>query len=300
MLSNDNFSNAPEQLSIGNVISVSFSLYRYRFKTYLKLSLSACLWLLVPVYGWLRFLAISALISRLAFYELIDEPETTNQAFRYVRKKSFLALINLIFIYFASITVWGFSAFITFLFIGITIQIDYLSQPIADFFRQISLTNNVLLIFIAFISLLLFLLTIIFCIFIPPLWIYLRLFIASLPLAVEDNMNSCKTIQRSWSLTQKYFFRLLTILTIATLLISPLEIWFYLLGELIMFASNKVMPYLAFADAQLFLWLDDLLILLVSLVNLMILLPFIQSLKAVIYYNLRIYREAFDLQLSEF
>lgn len=74
-------SSSPIQpLSIGNVVTAGVRLYRFHFKNYFRLALFAHLWVLVPIYGWAKYFAISGLISRLAFGELVNQPESIKNA----------------------------------------------------------------------------------------------------------------------------------------------------------------------------------------------------------------------------
>jgi len=41
--------------TVSNTITVAVAIYKHNWKKYLKLSLIAHLWLLVPVYGWARY-----------------------------------------------------------------------------------------------------------------------------------------------------------------------------------------------------------------------------------------------------
>lgn len=50
----------PQDLTVADTITVSIALYKNRWKKYLKLSAIAHLWMLVPVYGWARHLAVAA------------------------------------------------------------------------------------------------------------------------------------------------------------------------------------------------------------------------------------------------
>src|SRR4028119_1284519 len=71
-------------LSVGNVVSASLRIYRDHFKSYLGLALVASLWLFVPIIGWAKYSAILGLISRLAFGEVREMPETVSDARREV------------------------------------------------------------------------------------------------------------------------------------------------------------------------------------------------------------------------
>jgi len=50
--------------TVGNTITIAFAIYRNNLKRFLQLSLVAHLWLLVPIYGWARYLAIAIKINR--------------------------------------------------------------------------------------------------------------------------------------------------------------------------------------------------------------------------------------------
>ena len=98
MSGNPNAIGRLRPLSIGNVVSAGARLYRSHFKTYLKLALFAYLWLLIPIYGWAKYFAISGLIARLAFGELTNHPESVKTARQQVNRRlwSFLRLAVLI------------------------------------------------------------------------------------------------------------------------------------------------------------------------------------------------------------
>ena len=64
--------------TVGNTITIAVAIYRNNLKKFLKLSLAAHLWLLVPVYGWARYFAIAAWISKLSFNELNNEINNPN------------------------------------------------------------------------------------------------------------------------------------------------------------------------------------------------------------------------------
>ena len=45
------------------------------------------LWILVPIYGWAKYSAMMGLISRLAYGEIAEQPETVQDARRYTKAK---------------------------------------------------------------------------------------------------------------------------------------------------------------------------------------------------------------------
>src|SRR4028118_2003715 len=96
-------------LSVGNVVSASLRIYRDHFKSYFGLALVASLWVLVPIYGWAKYSAIAALISRLAFGEVRENPETVSDARRQVNPRmwSFLGAGILTFLIFFGVSLVG-------------------------------------------------------------------------------------------------------------------------------------------------------------------------------------------------
>jgi hypothetical protein len=63
-MSKDNdFRATGESLSVGNVVSAGLRIYRDHFKPYYLEALRSYLWVLVPVYGWAKCLAIQGFRS---------------------------------------------------------------------------------------------------------------------------------------------------------------------------------------------------------------------------------------------
>ena len=99
-----------ETLSVGNVVSAGLRIYRDNFKVYYLEALKSYLWIFVPVYGWAKFAAIQAIISRLAFFEVRETPESLADARRQVMPKMWILLVTGILIgliFFAGLIVFG-------------------------------------------------------------------------------------------------------------------------------------------------------------------------------------------------
>ena len=56
--------------TVGNTITIAVAIYRNNFKKFLKLSLAAHLWLLIPVYGWAKYFAIAAYFFAIAMVKI--------------------------------------------------------------------------------------------------------------------------------------------------------------------------------------------------------------------------------------
>lgn len=264
-------------LSVGNVVSAGLRLYRDRFKLYVRLAFTGYLWVLVPIYGWAKYAAISGLISRLAFRELIERPETVSEARSHVNRKmwSFLwAAILMILIVFGVV----FGAVIVFSIVG-GILVAILGEN--------STTGIVLLVLLGIAAFALFLF--------GYLWLLSRLLIVEVPLAIEDDVYAVSAISRSWKLTESFVLRLVGVVSVAFLLTLPISIVvqiFSTIGQLVLLGFFA-------ADSLNFILLFYLLIIILSIASGTVLMPFWQAIKAVIYYDLRSRREGLDLGIRD-
>jgi hypothetical protein len=268
-------------LSVGDVVSAGLRIYRDHFKLYFRLAFIAYLWILVPIYGWAKFSAISGLLSRLAFQELLEQPETVSEARRHVmpRMWSFLLagfLVGLIMsgIIFAAVIVFGILGVVVGMIIG-----QGAATTSAAAILVLSLVGFIVLI----------------ALFVGYLWLVSRLLIVEVPLAVESNVDSSSAISRSWVLTKGFALRLILVATVAFLITLPITIVVQIFSTIIQGLLSASIPQ----DSPTFLALYYLLILPISFASGALLIPFWQSIKAVVYYDLRNRREGLDLQIRD-
>jgi hypothetical protein len=142
-------------------------------------------------------------------------------------------------------------------------------------------------------------------------WLSIRLFVPEVILAIEEDVKNASSIPRSWNLTQGSTFRIGAVLLIAFLITCPLYfltivppvilgfVFFppeYWMGPMFRSAANPSPEALI----QLFAGLGVLFLLYILLLQVVqvLVLPFWQTLKAVIYYDLRSRREGLGLSLS--
>lgn len=258
-------------LSVGNAVTTGLVMYRSNLKTYLKLSIFAYLWLLLPIYGWAKFCAIHGLIGRLAFCELINKPETVNAAREYIKPRlwAFLSVglgvgLRLIGIY----ILWYLAI------------IAVVAVPMAILGQQTGLLPGVIAGIIVLIAGIILIIR-----------FYSRWFVAELPLAVEENVRSgSQSIDRSWDLTKDAVGRIQYIIVVAFLVTIPIQI---VTGYIPSFFQIGTEPgssaYVTIQIISFFL----------SLLGGAIIMPFWQAVKAVIYYDLRSRREGLDLRLRD-
>ncbi len=262
-------------LSVGNVVNAGVRIYRSHLKQYLTLSLRAFLWVLVPVYGWAKCAEITASISRHAYAELTNKPETIQESRRFTRPRmwKFLWAGILFLLIFLGLYV-GFGIIFAILF-GVGTFLAIASSALALVFGLLAFVVLIaaLVMFIRF---------------------YSRLSIVEVPLAIEENIDASGAIGRSWNLTKGSVGRIQWIVVVAfliTLLVAiPSQIILSLLGAALG-ASENPTPSTTVALGLVNLTL--------TIVSNALITPFWQVIKAVIYYDLRARREGLGLQLRD-
>jgi len=292
--------NSLDPLTIGNTINTAFRLYRDRFPTYVFFAVRAGLWSLLPlvlqlilsqllyqtitpeqgsdiglrsflfpiqIFSAAKSLFNNAVISRLAFQDIIYQPETAGQAEKKVKPKMW--------------RLWWMQVLIGLLGAAIILAIT-LSLVLVSFIPIL----GVLLILLAF-----------FCLPFFFLWLSARIYIAELPLVIEDNLGSWQAIKRAWHLTKNSAWRIvgLMLIFIASLLIISVYLLSGALASILFFFSVKILFFfwvnsseywqtltenpLFFQQMAMFFYGLTTIFLLLNI----LLVPFWQSLKSVIY-----------------
>jgi hypothetical protein len=277
-------------LSVGNVVSASVRIYRDNFKLYFGLALVASLWLLIPIYGWAKYSAISALISRLAFGEVREKPETVSDARREVNPRMwrFLWAGILTFLIYIGVFVAGTVAATITIFIVVFVAAMISSAILGGAagpggpWRKYVIAALMAVTFITFLI-----------IFIR---IISRLLIVELPLAIENNIGARSAIGRSCELSKGSVGRILWIFIVAFLVSLPLGI----VGQILTGLVRRVVFSGLFAKSGLFYLVYYLLIWPpLSWGGGPLVTPFWQAMKAIIYYDLCSRKEGLGLQIRE-
>ena len=260
-------------LSVGNVVSASLRIYRDHFKSYFGLAFVAYLWLLIPIYGWAKYSATSALISRLAFGEVREKPETVSDARRDVNPRmwSFFGAGILTFLIYIGVYVAG------------TIAIAILAGGATAIFRQ----NYVVITAFTVVAVIAFL--------IIYIRIISRLLIVELPLAIENNIGATSAIGRSRELTKGSVGRIQWIFVVAFLISLPITLVVQILSLIVQSVLTAVLG----AESPIFFLVYYLLILPFSFGSGALITPFWQAIKAIIYYDLRSRKEGLGLQMRD-
>jgi hypothetical protein len=263
-----------QPLSIGNVVSAAVRLYRSHLKTYLNLAAIAHLWIIVPIYGWAKYAAIAGLISRLAFGELVYQPESVSAATSHVNPRmwSFLRVA------------FQVGIFVMVIYIGLAIVGGILSALLGVVLGGILGTSGILVI-----TTLAIILTGLIVV-LGTTWFYSRWIVAEVPLAVEENVNGGESVARSWELTKASVFRIQGVVLVAFIVTLPLVFVLNYIPSLFLLRLEQGSTL--YSIVYLISWIS-------SLIGGVLVMPFWQALKAVLYFDLRSRREGLGLQLRE-
>lgn len=266
-------------LSVGNVVTAGLRIYRDHFKVYFGLAFIAYLWVFIPIYGWAKFSAINSLISRLAYGEATNKPELIKDARRHIKPRMWGFLIAGILVGLASFI--GF-VFLLLIFGAISVLTAFIGGEDLIVGIIISIVSN---------------LTGLFILFFGITWLISRFFIFDLPLAIEENMTPLKSIKRGWMLTKGSVLRLQLIIFVSFLIILPISIFTNIFTNIL----SLILAQIALNDTvnlnlSILFVLAQILIILSSAA---LVVPFWQSIKAVIYYDLLVRREGLGLELED-
>lgn len=265
-------------LSVGNIVSAGLRIYRDNFKSYYYLAFIAALWSWVPIYGWAKFVANLGVISRLAFGEVTEKPETITEARRYIKPRMWSFLGASFLVAFKLFLAYLGGAIVMAIFFGIII---FALRAIFNSF--LGLAGSIILfilLIIGFIVLIIYFIRLI-----------ARYFIFDLPLAIEDNINASDSINRSLELTQGFLGNIQLIVFIASLISLPLwgiAIFLQLVPEFLKNSDLAIPSSIVFVVS-----------LVVSSATTAFISPLWQTTKAVVYYDLRVRREGFGMKLRD-
>lgn len=305
--------NPIQPLSVGNVVSAGFKLYRSHLKLYFGIALISVLWILLPLLGLIFIGAAggiiagvgnqpvvaglvillvvlaaipvmvyssaksalnSALIARLAFGELVEQPEGAKAARSQLKPR-----------------MWGLW-FAGFLIALIAIAFSIVNQIVQ--LAAVGGADN------PFVGLLVFLL--ILASFTVQAWINCRLFIYDVPLAIENEVRGgSESLGRSWDLTKGNALRIFLISLVTFLITLPIFLLLFVIAgilaiPLIQSTLPSAPPSAQFAPLILFLIFG---VYGLILVGLLFVIPLWQAIKAVVYYDLRSRREGMGLQIRD-
>lgn len=281
MSSNLGSPNPIQPLNIGDVVTGGFRLYRSHIKDYFFIALKAYAWVIVPIYGWAKFYALSALISRLCFGELVNQPEDIKSGQNFVNSRLGQFLVQMLLMSLIGIgIILGFS--IVFGLIGAVM--GGIIAGLAQSSNAVQILVSVLLGIIVFVALL-----------IGLFWVLTRFYLVDVPLAVEENANASSAISRSLELTKGNIWRIFGVMLIAFLITLPLQIVVQVIVTILQIVFIPLMEQ----NPGLFSLLYLVLVFSISFSSGAVIVPFWQAIKATIYYDLRSRHEGLGLRLRD-
>ncbi|NES74325.1 MULTISPECIES: hypothetical protein [unclassified Okeania] len=227
-------------LSAGNIVSAGMRIYRDHFKPYLGVAIRATLWsflpflalipipliliynqansssflLLIPVwlllfiYSSAKSIINNAIIARLVFGELANQPETVREARRILKPKMWIFFLAFFLFFLIGIGIWLILSVVIGILAGIIAGMANASQP-----------NVGTIVVLVLIGIVIFIIALIFIV-----RLLIRFFVFDMPLAVEENITATQTLGRSWELTKGYVGRIFVVLFIASLVTLPIGI----------------------------------------------------------------------------
>jgi uncharacterized RDD family membrane protein YckC len=312
-----------QPLSPGNIVSAGIRLYRAHFKDYSGIAINTVLWitlllvltapiatiffmvlpqvaatlLMIPLvlgvsfYCFGRYLAGGAAISRLVFKELTLEPETAKAARTHTSKKawgfSVLSLVLFIIFFAVIVAMYIALAIAVALLLGVAGGLSSLENGSTEWlFRLIQNPATV----IAFV---LGILAIVIGFTVVWTWITARFSVAELPYGIEPDTEVTASIGRSWTLTKTNVWHAIMVVFVAGLVSVPLNVVIQVVSSL----AQLVLVGLAGSDNMILLAIAYFVGFALSLVGVVVTLPLSQSIRGVLYFDLRNRREGLKLQL---
>lgn len=318
-------------LTVGNAVTAGFRIYSSHLKPYFGLALRAFLWALLPVwvlaplgllafltlqpspnseilgllvlvgilvgsglliYGLAKYWVFAAAISRLAYGELINQPESSQSACRYTHRRMWQFFQMSLVMGLIAIAAMLVVLLVAFVLVGVFAVI--VNTVFGTSLNRLSGSDTVLAVLGGVLVFFVFTLLI----SIPLVWFFLRFFVVEIPLAIEEDATATSTISRSWELTTGNISRIFSISFVAFLITLPVQAVFQIFTSVFqvvfmaMTGGSSDPSRVALPSIILFLVLIALSVGINALV-----LPFWQIIKTVVYYDLRSRREGLDLQL---
>lgn len=316
-------SNSAQPLSVGNVVNAGFRLYGARAKEYLQIATIATLWVLLPYvvtiglvivfaivrdyFAWLgllipaviglflftiaKYVANAALIARLAFNELTENPESLKEARRYTNSRKWrLLLMNVLLSLLIGVAIIPLYLLLFIVFFGMLSAAGG-SQILTGGTLNPANVNAGLLLLLLLVSLVLLVGIIVFF-----LWLNARLVAPDLPIAVEPEATAFGSIDRIWNLTKGSVWRIVLILLITFAVTLPIQLLVQFFAEFVQPIVQAILPR---GEVALVSALASLIGAVLGLILSIVTLPLWQIIKAVIYYDLRVRREGFGLELRD-
>lgn len=305
-----------QPLLVGDIVSIGIKLYVANFKDYLKLAWQGTLWgvlpylgtiaiilfftitnsfysllgLLIPalivlfVFSLAKYLSYSALLSRLAFGELVAQSEPIETAYRYTERRKWSLLLSSVLLFLIYVVIgMPICLIMMIVFLAMVAAVSSASLFQGASPEVLSATVGVIL------------LVLILAVSMLVLWLSGRLVSHDVPLAVEPGSTAAQSIGRMWQLTQRHAWRMAFVLTIAFSVTLPIQI----VAQTVLAIAATGLEILFSENSSIRNLLSVLIATVIGFGFAIVLLPFWQAVRSVIYCDLRNRREGVGLQLRD-
>ena len=265
--------------TVGNTITASVALYKQNWRQYLKLSFIAHLWLFIPVYGWARYFAIAAWISKLSLQKFDSELNNRHFSEYFSFRSLFVLSFTGIFAIFVAIILGYLSSII----LGFIISAfsELISQAIFSF-SLLDVLGNILsnregtaYRFLTYFGLLFFSSI--------SIWFYTRLFLTDLIYIYRPNNKLFDPVKQSYHLTKNNKLKIYSIIWLSFLITFPIWVICYSIAPVtawLIFTTTSINTFEAFSP------LLEICFIVTLVCAHVIVLPFWQSVKASVFYYL--------------
>ncbi len=257
------------------------------------------IWLVVSLFCFGKYLANAGLISRIVFNDLSQRQETVQEAARVTRSLtwSYLGASVLYFVIFISA---AFVLSFAFTLVGSLLVLMFAGMigGLTGSRGIVGQTDPVIIGTVSVIVVILMLLLILGYVT-SIVWVMARFFFSEVPLSVEPKIGGIGAIGRSWELSKRSGWRLMTITTVGFLVTVPITTLGQLIVALPLLAVQLGEPSGGASSSVWATGLSSLLNLISTLVITLLTMGFWQAVKAVVYFDLLNCREGQALELQD-
>jgi uncharacterized membrane protein len=253
------------------------------------LALAIPAWGVGMLYCIARYEAGVSSITRLAFGELMEQPESPESALRFTQSRQWSFLGGSLVVGLIAGVASMAALFVILIPIGIILAMSgAFALGGGRDATSSAIVGIIIAVLIGLVGLVVWM--------VGVYWLSARLYLSLAPLAIESNVTAMASIQRGWTLTKNNAWRLVAILFIAGMMTFPLQFVVSIVQNILQVALVAMYPR---RDAESLQVVSTLISLILSQFASILIVPFIRVLQAVIYADLRSRREGADLSLRD-
>ena len=259
--------------TVSNTITVAIAIYKDNLRKFFKLSLIAHLWLMVPIYGWARYFAIAAWMSKLSLDRILDKQDDLEKQKYFTIRSLFLffitALINVFIVLFTWFAIMVFFGFV----VAILEEIPN-TTTISNFFKTFEQQEGIATLITRWSFILL--------LFLISIFIHSTFFVSDLCLTTKSGNRSFGLISKSHAKTKRYRMKTFAIILTSFIISFTLSVAVYIFYACV----SHLLIQLNFNNYRFFDYVIIATWLFTCFLAHAVALPFWQSLKATTFYQI--------------